>query len=272
MDEGWPLHAAMEMQDGKTLYDEVFWVFPPGHLLPAWIAYALDPPGLVGARIIYAAFSVAACLALFLVSRKMMPAEFALLAGLLIAVAAPRSHSEHLLFGYRYLVWSVIVLLLFKLRLTRDESRWLFLAGVFAGIALFFRLTPAFAVSAAVAVGIVASSRSWRRWLSDGTWYAAGLVLACLPVFLWLHYTVGLEKAWIEIVVRPVEMTALQSKPMPPSFCQICGASRSATPSLRSAFDSIHFSFWASALHSPFDGGEPSWVGAPSSMSSPSRS
>jgi hypothetical protein len=216
MDEGWPLHAAMEMQDGKVLYDEVFWVFPPGHLLPAWIAYALDPPGLVGARIIYAAFSVAACLALFFVARKMMPAEFALLAGLLVAVAAPRSHSEHLLFGYRYLVWSVIVLLLFDLRLTRDQSRWLFLAGVFAGIALIFRLTPAFAVSVAVGVGIVASTRSWRRWLSDGVWYSAGLVLVCLPVLFWLHYTVGLEKAWIEIVVRPVEMTALQSKPMPP--------------------------------------------------------
>jgi hypothetical protein len=145
-----------------------------------------------------------------------MPADFALLAALIVAVAAPRSHFEHLLFGYRYLVWSFVVLLFFQLRLTRDESRWLFLAGFFAGIALFFRLTPAFAVSAAVGVGILAASRSWQRWLRDGLWYSAGLVLVWLPILLWMQGTVGLEKFWIEMVVRPVEMTALQSKPMPP--------------------------------------------------------
>jgi hypothetical protein len=215
MDEGWPLHAAMEMHDGKTLYDEVFWVFPPGHVLPAWIAYGLEPPGIVGARTIYAAFCVALCLALYFVARRLMPADFALLAGLLVAIAAPRSHSEHLLFGYRYLVWSTLVLLFFRLRLTRDESRWLFVAGIFAGIALFFRLTPAFAVSAAIAVGIVAASRRWQRWLADGLWYGAGLLLVTIPVLLWFHNTVGLERLWIETVVRPIEMTALQSKPIP---------------------------------------------------------
>ena len=36
----------MRLHDGGTLYDDVFFVFPPGHLLSAWIAYALDPPGV----------------------------------------------------------------------------------------------------------------------------------------------------------------------------------------------------------------------------------
>ena len=216
MDEGWPLHAAMELLDGKTLYDEVFWVFPPGHLLPAWIAYALDPPGVVLTRIFYAGFAVAAALASLFVGRRLMPADFALLGALLVAVAAPRSHFEHLLFGYRYLVWSLLVLLFFHLRLSRDDTRWLLPAGVLAGVAIFFRLTPGFAVSVAVGVGIAAASRDPRRWIQDGLWYSAGIVLVWIPILLWFHSTVGLERFWIEMVVRPVEMTALQSKPLPP--------------------------------------------------------
>jgi hypothetical protein len=239
MDEGWPLHAAMEMLDGKTLYDEVFWVFPPGHLLPAWIAYNLDAPGIVLARMLYASFTVATSLGILFVARRLMPADFALLAALLVAVAAPRSHFEHLLFGYRYLVWSLIVLLFFNLRLTRDESRWLFPAGVFAGIALFFRLTPAFAVSAGVAIGIVAASRSWQRWLREGLWYSAGLLLVWVPILLWFQGTVGLEKFWIEMVVRPVEMTALQSRPIPPILLENLNRT-----TLSFAFASIGFRFY----------------------------
>lgn len=239
MDEGWPLHAAMELLDGKTLYDEVFWVFPPGHLIPAWIAYSLDPPGIVLVRTLYAAFTVAACLSVLFVARRLMPADFALLAALLVAVAAPRSHFEHLLFGYRYLVWSFIVLLFFHLRLSRDESRWLFLGGLFAGIALFFRLTPAFAVSVAVGVGIAAASRSWQQWLRDGLWYSAGLLLVWIPVLLWMHGTVGLENFWIEMVVRPVEMTDLQSKPIPPILLENLNRN-----TLSFAFASIGFRLW----------------------------
>jgi hypothetical protein len=145
-----------------------------------------------------------------------MPADFALLAALLIAVAAPRSHFEQLLFGYRYLVFAAIVLLFFHLRLSRDDARWLFPAGLFAGIALFFRLTPAFAVSVGVGIGIMAASRSWQRWLRDGLWYSAGLILVWIPILIWFAGSVGLEKFWIEMVVRPVEMTALQSRPFPP--------------------------------------------------------
>ncbi len=239
MDEGWPLHAAMELHDAgsdKTLYDEVFWVFPPGHLLPAWIAYGIDPPGIVLTRIFYAGFSIAACLALLFVGRRLMPADFALLGALLIAVAAPRSHFEQLVFGYRYLVWAAIALLFFHLRLTRDESKWLFPAGVFAGIALFFRLTPAFAVSMGIGIGLMAASRDWRRWFRDGLWYSAGLILVWIPILIWFATTVGLEKFWIEMVVRPVEMTALQSRPIPPIVFENLDRTRFST-----AFASLGF-------------------------------
>jgi hypothetical protein len=214
MDEGWPLYAAMQMMSGKTLYQEIFWVFPPGHALAAWIAYALDPPGLILARIIYAIFNVALCVGIYLLSRRVMPPGFALFAGLLLAVGAPRSHGFHLLFGYRYLIWSLIALLLFDRRLRTGNPRWLFAAGVFAGIALFFRLTPAFAVSCAIGVSVMAASRDWRRWLEDWLGYGAGLLLIVAPILLWFGLTVGLEKLWLEAVVRPVVMTDLQFMPM----------------------------------------------------------
>ena len=47
LDEGWPLYAAMRLQAGGTLYRDVYWVFPPGALLPAWVGYALH---LLGQR------------------------------------------------------------------------------------------------------------------------------------------------------------------------------------------------------------------------------
>jgi len=214
MDEGWPLYAAMEMHGGKVLYEQIFWVFPPGHALAAWIAYALDPPGLILTRYIYAVFAISLCVGIYLLSRRVMPSGFALLAALLLAVGAPRSHGFHLLFGYRYLIWSVIALLLFHRRLRTDDSRWLFAAGSFAGIALFFRLTPAFAASCAIGLAVMAASRDWRRWFRDWLWYGAGLLLVVVPMLLWFGSSVGLEKLWLEAVVRPVVMTDLQFMPM----------------------------------------------------------
>jgi hypothetical protein len=246
MDEGWPLHAAMEMHDGKTLYDEVFWVFPPGHVLPAWIAYALDPPGIMLARSIYAAFSVALCIALYFVARRFMPADFALLAGLMVAVAAPNSHASQLLFGYRYLVWSVLALLFFHRRLVSKDPIWLLGAGVFTAIALFFRLTPAAAVGVAIGVGCMAADRDWRRWLRDWLWYAAGIALVALPLLSYFAHGIGLEKLWIEMFVRPVEMTDLQSTPVPD--LSFPGSSRD---SLTIAFTAFGFRFYP-ALYGVF--------------------
>lgn len=214
-DEGWPLYAAMQLHEGGVLYRDAFFVFPPGHLLPAWLGYALDPPGVLVARYLYAAFDVALCAAIYLLGRRFVPPGFALLAACLVAVAAPHSHSLHLLFGYRYLVWTALALLAFAKRLEVGDHRWTFLAGVLAGIALCFRLTPAFAVSCAVALGALAASRSWRSWLRDGTAYAAGLLLVTAPALAWFAASVGLETLWREVVVRAVVMTDLTSLPVP---------------------------------------------------------
>ncbi|MEE2673203.1 MAG: hypothetical protein VX466_05370 [Myxococcota bacterium] len=219
-DEGWPLYAAMKLQAGGVLYGDIVFPFPPGHLVPAWIAYAIDPPGIILARVIYAAFTVALCAASYLLARRITTPTFALLAGLLLAVAAPRSHLSHLLFGYRYLVFSVLALLAFAWCLRagdpRQVRRGMFVAGALAGVALFFRLTPAFAVSCGIGIAVLTTSRDWRDWLHDWLAYALGLVLVSLPVLAWFASTVGLETVWREVVTRIVALQSAQSLSSPP--------------------------------------------------------
>jgi hypothetical protein len=215
VDEGWPLYAAMQLHEGATLYRDAFFVFPPGHVLPAWIAYAIDPPGLVLARTFYAGFNVALVLSLYLLGRRIMSAPFAFLGAAMCAIATPDSHLKHLLFGYRYLVWSVWALLAFDRSLRGGGVRWMGVAGFFAGVGLCFRLTPAFAVCAGVGAGLLGASRSWSGALREGGGFALGLGIAVLPVLAWVLSQVGAEALWREVVVRPVEMTTLQSKPMP---------------------------------------------------------
>ena len=214
-DEGWPLYAAMRLHAGGTLYEDVFFVFPPGHLLAAWIGYALDPPGVIATRWIYAGFNVALCGALYALGRRLMPARFALLGALLVAFAAPRSHNWQLLFGYRYLVLAVLTLLAFSQRLRSGDARWMVVAGACAGLALCFRLTPALAVCCGIGAGILAADGDRRRWLRDGALFGAGVLAILTPVLAWFAHGVGLATLWSEVVARPVEMTALQSRPIP---------------------------------------------------------
>ncbi len=220
-DEGWPLYAAKRLHEGGVLYADTFFPFPPGHLLMAWIAYAVDPPGIILARELYAAFEIALCASLYFLGRRLTTPSFAFLGALLVAVAAPRSHLAHLLFGYRYLVFSVLVLLLFSLRLScgederRRADRLLLAAGVLAGLALYFRLTPAFAVSCGLGVAILAASRDWRVWLRDAVAYGLGLSLVVAPVLLWFAFSVGLDALWREVVTRIIALQSAQSLPSP---------------------------------------------------------
>jgi len=216
LDEGWPLYAAMRMHEGGVLYRDVFFVFPPGHLLPAWLAYEVAPPGVVLARSFYAAFNVALCVALYALGRRLMPPLAALLAALLLAVGAPHSHAAHYLFGYRYLFFSVAALWCFSERLRRDDARWMCAAGALAGLALLFRLTPAIAVAAGIGAGVLASSRSASRWWGDAWRFAAGLAALVVPVAAWFATEASWAALWNEVVVRPIEMTAQQSLPLPP--------------------------------------------------------
>ncbi|MDB4433359.1 glycosyltransferase family 39 protein [bacterium] len=214
-DEGWPLYAAMKLHLGGVLYGDTFFLFPPGHLLPAWIAYALDPPGVILARYIHAGFTVALCAVLYLLARKLMRPHFALLAALLVALAAPRSHLVHLLFGYRYLVFTALTLLAFAARLRTGNRKWMIAAGLWAGLALCFRLTPAFAVCCGIAVGVMSADRDWRSWLRNWGLYALGVLLIVAPVLVWLAGGAGLEAAWRAVVIRVLPLTAMQTQPVP---------------------------------------------------------
>ena len=219
-DEGWPLYAAMRLHAGGVLYRDVFFVFPPGHLLPAWLAYWLDPPGVVLARGFYAGFNVVLCVALYLLGRRIMPARFALFSALLVAVAAPHSHMGQLLFGYRFLIFSTLALLAFARWLENRWPGWLLIAGGWSGIALLFRSSPAFAVSCGIGLAIFASQAGggWlpkrETWVAGG-WFAAGLLLVVSPALLWFANSVGLDVLWRENVVRLMGLQLLQRLPVP---------------------------------------------------------
>jgi hypothetical protein len=215
VDEGWPLYAAMQLHEGAALYRDILFVFPPGHALAAWVAQAIDPPGVVLARVFYAGFNVALVLALYLLGRRVMPAPFAFLGAAMCAVATPDSHLKHLLFGYRYLVWSVLALLAFDRSLRGGGARWMGAAGFLAGVALCFRLTPAVAVCAGIGAGLLCAPRSWSNRLREGGGFALGLLVAVLPVLTWLLAEAGAETLWRELMIRPLEMTGLQTKPVP---------------------------------------------------------
>jgi len=215
LDEGWPLYAAMQLHAGGTLYQDVFFVFPPGHLLMAWIAYGIDPPGVFVARLLYAAFDLGVVVALYFLGRRVMPARYAVFGALLLAVAAESAHHKHLLFGYRYLVISVLALIAFARHVERRDPRMLVAAGALTGIALAFRLTPAFATACGIGVGLLLSGRSPRAWLEDGALYGLGLALGVAPVLAWMLTQAAPDVLWREVVVRPVAMTDLQSLPVP---------------------------------------------------------
>ncbi len=215
LDEGWTLYAAKRLHEGAVLYRDVMFPFPPGHLLAAWVGYAIEPPGVVAARVVYAAFSVGASLGIYLLGRKVMPAHFALWGALLLAIASPRSHLSHLLFGYRYALFAILALLAFSRRANGHGAHWMFVAGACAGAGLVFRLTPAATASVAIAVGLLLADPRPKVWLRDGALYAAGLFAVALPVGIWLASQVGVETLWREVMLRPVAMTQEQSLPIP---------------------------------------------------------
>jgi len=212
-DEGWPLYAAMQMHAGGTLYDDVLWVFPPGHVLPAWLGAWLDAPGIEITRAIYGAFSVALVVAIYALGRRQMPPPFALLGALLLAVAAPRTHLMHAIYGYRYLVFCVLALLAFDRRLVTGNPRWMLAAGFATGLGFFFRYDPASALVVALVIAVLASDRSPSVWLRDGLWYTGGGLLVALPVLAWFGSTVGLPQFFYEAAIHPLEM--LQALPVP---------------------------------------------------------
>ena len=130
-------------------------------------------------------------------------------------MGAPESHGAHYLFGYRYLVFSVVALWCFSERLRSGDRRWMFAAGAIAGIALVFRLTPAVAVVAGIGAGTLVAQRDWRGVFEDAFRFGVAFLATVGPVLAWLLYEVGAAALWNEIVVRPIVMTDLQSLPVP---------------------------------------------------------
>lgn len=215
VDEGWTLYAARTLRAGGVLYRDAFFVFPPFHLLPAWIGLAFDPQGLVESRVVYAVFNAAAAVGVYLLGRRVMPGHYALFGALFLALGVPYSHLGQQLFGYRYIIFGMLTLLAFGRRLDTGNPRWLVASGLAAGIGICFRLTPPIAAAVAVGVGSLASARRWHEPFRDGALFGFGALIPLLPVLGWLIASVGTETLWREIVLRPIVMTSIQSLPVP---------------------------------------------------------
>jgi len=237
VDEGWPLYAAMRLHRGGTMYGDVFWVFPPFHVLPAWIGYAIDPPGLYVARMIYSLFNTALCVSLYVLGRRLMPSSFALLAALCVAVAAPNSHDYHLLFGYRYMVFSVLALLAFERGLRTGEARWMLAAGAWAILGFLFRIDPGVSAAGGIGLAVIPARTDWRTRFRDFGLLAAGGLALLLPAAAWWGSEVGLGQLVTEVWIRPFEMNRLQWLPYPPLHVPRSGGEPRAE--LAIAFESI---------------------------------
>jgi hypothetical protein len=216
LDEGWALYTGMQLAMGRQLYADISWVFPPGHALPAWLGYLLDPAGVLIPRLIYAFFAVILVVALYQLGRKVMPAHYALLGAAILAIAAPRSHMMHLLYGYRYMVLAVWVLMLYSSYLETGRLKQMFLAGMVGGVCLYFRVTPALAVSLAIAIAVLTHPGGPRAWFPAWLLYAAGLLLVIVPVLIYFATTVGLARVFDEVILHPMGM--LQPLPVPLMF------------------------------------------------------
>ena len=223
LDEAWPVYAAWRLHEGGTLYEDILFIFPPGHVLAAWLGYALDPPGFGIARVVYAAFDVALAAVVYRLGLRLMPASFALLGALLTVFSAPAAHEAHLLFGHRYMVFSALALAAFARRLDATDARWLFVSGICIGAGLCFRITPAFAAGVGVGLGVLVSGQGRYR---DWTWMSAGLLLSAGPVVLFAVSVVGGDTLWREVVERPVAMTIRQALPMPELTFPVTGERR----------------------------------------------
>lgn len=218
VDEGWPLYAAMGLQAGRRLYSEAFFVFPPGHLLAAWLGLLVAPPGLVAARILYAGFAAALCATLVPLGRRITGPGFALLGALALALCLPTAQEQHSLFGYRYTVFSALALLCFAARIDGGRAGWMFGAGLLAGVQVSFRQDPAVALLLGIGLGLVAAKRTWREVFADVLLVSAGVLVVALPVLAWMLTQASAAELWREVGVRPIAMTALQQMPMPRLF------------------------------------------------------
>ncbi len=215
IDEGWMLYAARQLHEGGVLYGDVFFGYPPGQLLPAWLGTWFDPPGVVAARTVNAAFATAMVVVLYLLGRRVMPPAFALLGAGLLAVAAPDSHLWHYLFGYRFLVFSGLALLAFGRRLDGGGLGWTFAAGLLTAVAATFRVEPAAAVGVALGIGVLAAGLPGRAWLRDAGALAIGFLCVFVPVVAYLASGVGLGALWHEMIVRAVVGSAAMNLPVP---------------------------------------------------------
>lgn len=204
-DEGLMLQAARRTADGQWVYRDFLWSYGPGNVLLLGGSFKLFGTSLLWWRIVRVAIDAAVALVVFLVLRREVGVRWALVGWVAAACAMAQPTSANpfpaaLLFG---------LLAVCVAGLAADPRRAAAVAGVFVGLAAFWR--PDFAAYAALGAAVALLIRSRRSLPLFAGATAATTALLYLPYAI----VAGPGELWESLVSRSLRDGSYWRLPFP---------------------------------------------------------
>ncbi len=225
-DEGYLLLQAWDLLQGRVIYRDMDSFVTPGVWFLLAGAFALFGPSVFVSRVVV----FVAWLALVVCTERLVSRHASRAAGL-GAAATMVVFTVWAFPAWTFAFYSPFSVLFALIALARLLAWWdgggpraLFLCGLFLGLSIVFKQNyGVFALlGALVGFGFMCAD----RWRSEGLdakgvlvpmgWTAAGVVVAGLPVLLYLIATGALPAAWQSLVVHPFEFAGAHDIPVAP--------------------------------------------------------
>jgi hypothetical protein len=132
-DEGSVLSAAQRVVRGDILYRDITVAYAPGEYILLAGLFKVFGYNVIVERLMWITAKLIGVVFLFLMSRKLMPAVYAFMVGLLYIFTSGPLHKVF------YVAPSIPTMFLFFIYIEKGRRKWLFLAGLAAGVTLVFR-------------------------------------------------------------------------------------------------------------------------------------